>query len=55
MGRANWWLPAWLDRVLPHLNLDDDATGHRPSAMPVPAPRDELRSPVPESESAVRL
>lgn len=21
-GRANWWIPAWLDRVLPHINVD---------------------------------
>jgi len=21
-GRANWWLPGWLDRVLPHLSVD---------------------------------
>jgi putative drug exporter of the RND superfamily len=21
LGRANWWLPAWLDRVLPHLTV----------------------------------
>ncbi len=20
LGRANWWLPAWLDRILPHLD-----------------------------------
>jgi RND superfamily putative drug exporter len=19
LGRVNWWLPAWLDRLLPHL------------------------------------
>ena len=19
MGRANWWLPRWLDRILPHV------------------------------------
>jgi len=27
LGKANWWLPAWLDRVLPHLAVesDDDA------------------------------
>jgi RND superfamily putative drug exporter len=35
-GRANWWLPKWLDRVLPNLHVDepdeDDAT---------PAPDDE--------------
>ncbi|MRK01726.1 MMPL family transporter [Aeromicrobium sp. S22] len=23
LGDANWWLPAWLDRLLPHLDLDD--------------------------------
>jgi RND superfamily putative drug exporter len=21
-GRANWWLPNWLDRILPHLDLE---------------------------------
>jgi RND superfamily putative drug exporter len=25
IGRANWWLPGWLDRVLPHIE------GHRPA------------------------
>jgi RND superfamily putative drug exporter len=24
-GKANWWLPAWLDRALPHLNVEGDA------------------------------
>jgi putative drug exporter of the RND superfamily len=23
MGNANWWLPTWLDRVLPHVNIED--------------------------------
>ncbi len=22
LGDANWWLPAWLDRLLPHWDLD---------------------------------
>ena len=26
-GRANWWLPNWLDRILPHLDLEGGATG----------------------------
>ena len=26
LGRANWWLPGWLDRILPHLDLDGTAT-----------------------------
>ncbi len=22
MGDANWWLPGWLDRVLPHVDVE---------------------------------
>ena len=22
LGTANWWLPSWLDRILPHLDVD---------------------------------
>jgi RND superfamily putative drug exporter len=22
LGNANWWLPGWLDRLLPHLDLE---------------------------------
>jgi RND superfamily putative drug exporter len=29
VGRANWWLPGWLDRVLPHLDLE----GGRPAVV----------------------
>lgn len=25
LGRANWWLPGWLDRILPHLDLEGAA------------------------------
>jgi len=25
VGRANWWLPGWLDRILPHLDLEGAA------------------------------
>jgi RND superfamily putative drug exporter len=45
MGRANWWLPGWLDRVLPHLSLEDDAV------VPQPRPAPEL---VPEASGASR-
>ena len=44
LGRANWWLPGWLDRILPHLDLEgapSDARGRRPE------PEREL-SPQPE-------
>ena len=44
LGRANWWLPGWLDRILPHLDLEGGAP-----ASPRPAPRAE---PEPERELA---
>jgi RND superfamily putative drug exporter len=31
LGRANWWLPRWVDRVLPHVNVE---------AEPAPVARD---------------
>jgi putative drug exporter of the RND superfamily len=35
-GRANWYLPTWLERRLPHLDVDDDTAR--------PAPERELVS-----------
>jgi hypothetical protein len=52
LGRANWWLPGWLDRLLPHLDLDGGRTTAAPHAEPVPglastgpraAPREDRR------------
>ncbi|MEO6512035.1 MAG: MMPL family transporter, partial [Nocardioides sp.] len=31
LGKANWWLPAWLDRILPRLTVDGQATPDRTS------------------------
>ena len=31
LGRANWWLPAWLDRILPHLDLEGSGTTDAPA------------------------
>ncbi|TDC42376.1 hypothetical protein E1281_36260 [Actinomadura sp. KC345] len=27
LGRSNWWLPAWMDRLLPHLSVEKPDTG----------------------------
>jgi RND superfamily putative drug exporter len=35
MGDANWWLPGWLDRVLPHIDVEGAALTH--DAVVVPA------------------
>src|SRR4051812_20077838 len=39
-GRANWWLPRWLDRILPHLDLE----GAKPEAGVIVEPQPQ---PVP--------
>jgi putative drug exporter of the RND superfamily len=31
-GRANWWFPAWLDRILPRIGIDSE------EGLPEPAP-----------------
>ena len=40
LGRANWWLPGWLDRILPHLDLEGAPTA--PEVSPEPEPEREL-------------
>ena len=39
LGRANWWQPRWLDRVLPRGPVGTDAAAHtepEPTSIPVP-------------------
>ncbi len=39
LGRANWWLPGWLDRLLPQLRVEEQGTTvPAPGPMPVPVP-----------------
>ena len=43
MGDANWWLPKWLDRILPNLDIEGDSglpaavyrDDHVPTALPL--------------------
>jgi RND superfamily putative drug exporter len=38
LGPANWWLPRWLDRILPRVHVEpDDITGAGPPPQPVAA------------------
>ncbi len=43
LGDRNWWLPRWLDRLLPNLDVEGHAEP-LPEALPEPVPVDE---PVP--------
>lgn len=40
LGDANWWLPAWLDRILPRVDIDSE------SSLPDTAAPAESRQPV---------
>jgi putative drug exporter of the RND superfamily len=31
LGKANWWLPTWLDRMLPHLTIEGSADDAQPA------------------------
>jgi RND superfamily putative drug exporter len=40
LGKANWWLPSWLDRRLPHLDLE--GAPHAPTAPERSEPESEV-------------
>jgi RND superfamily putative drug exporter len=43
LGRAAWWLPRWLDRILPKVDIEGERlAAHRPAA-PAPADREPER------------
>lgn len=38
LGNANWWIPTWLNRLLPTLHLDPHPTFPAPTPTPPPTP-----------------
>ena len=59
LGKAAWWQPRWLDRVLPHLDIEGEALEQRlaenPAPVPSPSPAEaqseaETDEPVPAPE-----
>jgi RND superfamily putative drug exporter len=45
LGRWNWWIPAWLDRILPHLDVDAGAGLPAPEYEAQPATKAAEREP----------
>ncbi|SOD95377.1 MMPL family transporter [Blastococcus haudaquaticus] len=43
LGRSAWWLPRWLDRILPDLDVEGARLGAAPHP---PAPREPVTTPV---------
>jgi RND superfamily putative drug exporter len=46
MGEANWWLPRWLDRLLPHLDIEGAGGLPSPEMRTPAAAPDGERTPV---------
>jgi hypothetical protein len=44
-GRANWWLPGWLDRILPHLSIEPATQPASSSGLPSTAVHDLAERP----------
>ncbi|MFG2965361.1 MMPL family transporter [Streptomyces sp. NPDC048288] len=38
LGDRAWWLPKWLDRLLPRVDIEGEALTRRPDAVTAPAP-----------------
>jgi len=36
MGSRTWWLPRWLDRLLPHISVEGGDHAPAPPAAPAP-------------------
>jgi putative drug exporter of the RND superfamily len=37
LGRANWWLPGWLERLLPHVGAEGAVTTTTPAPVAGPS------------------
>jgi RND superfamily putative drug exporter len=42
LGQRNWWLPAWLDRALPHLSIEEQSPAEHAADRGVASPAEEL-------------
>ncbi len=53
LGDRNWWLPAWLDRLLPHLDIEGEQALPSPEYLPgrgPVSPLEDVREPEPDRE-----
>jgi putative drug exporter of the RND superfamily len=45
LGRASWWMPRWLDRILPRISVEGNAYFARLDAERAPEPAGADREP----------
>ncbi|TAK69410.1 MAG: MMPL family transporter [Actinomycetota bacterium] len=44
LGRVNWWLPGWLDKIIPHVSVESEEDYEAEAAAIEDVPEDELES-----------
>ncbi|MGY0059374.1 MMPL family transporter [Streptomyces sp. LZ34] len=44
LGKAAWWMPGWLDKLLPRVDVEGEALSRRSSTAPAPVDTAELES-----------
>ncbi|KJY44378.1 hypothetical protein VR46_20825 [Streptomyces sp. NRRL S-444] len=42
LGKSAWWLPKWLDRLLPNIDVEGGNLTHRPTTPSDSSPRKHL-------------
>ena len=55
MGEAAWWLPRWLDRFLPHVDIEGKGSAPEAAPAPEPAPVPPAPSPAPAGRHVAEL
>jgi uncharacterized membrane protein YdfJ with MMPL/SSD domain len=55
MGDAAWWLPRWLDRLLPHVHLEGEEGGHEEGGEEAPEPEPEETEPAASNVVPLRV
>ena len=45
-GDRNWWLPRWLDRIIPHVNVEGSSSQLTPEAAALAALSDDAEGDI---------
>ncbi|MGW4142355.1 MMPL family transporter, partial [Streptomyces mirabilis] len=47
LGKTAWWMPHWLDRILPKVDVEGEALTHQSTITPAPPAHDNTATPEP--------
>jgi hypothetical protein len=55
LGRSAWWLPEWLDRLLPDLDVEGEKLRHRLGDAPAHSPAAASIGHIPQQQTGARV